>query len=494
MSSTFGVYSIAHSGMRANQSALTVTSHNLSNVNTPGYSRQQVNSVATVTAYSGRQTEGTGVSVNEVARARNELLDNAYHKKNATASYWSTKSGMITYAQQILDEFSTTATTSTSDNDGLQQIITDFFNSWDELSQDAGSTNSRKEVIEQAATLLDSFHKADKDLANLQQDACNSTNDIVKEINSIGEQVAALNVRIAQAEATDAEASDLRDQRDYLLDNLSNYTNFSMQEQPNGSVSVTIGGVALVNMDKTNKLAVIGDGSVERPLEVQWVGLDETAKITSGTLKACLDDADQTGVADITNPASYNYSADAVSSISNLRQALNNVITTLAVKINDLHKAGKGLDGSTGNDFFVAIDTSEPLSINNIQVNPKLAGNTDLLAAGNSGQKGDNTVADAIADLKTAKIYKFDGLSQDITGFYQSVVTWVGTAGSNASGYYDTASSLASQVDNQRQSISSVSLDEEMSNMIMYENAYSASARVLSTMDGLIADLIQEIG
>lgn len=494
MSSTFGVYSIARTGMQANQSALTVTSHNLSNLNTAGYSRQQVRSVATVTAYSGHQTEGTGVGVNEVVRARNELLDNAYHKKNATASYWSTKSGMLTYAQQILDEFSTTATTRTTDNNGLQLKMTDFFNSWDELSQEPGSVNNRKEVIEQAAALLDCFRKADEDLANLQRDASNSTKDIVKEINSIAEQVAALNVQIAQAEATYAQAGDLRDQRDYLLDSLSNYTNFSMQEQANGSVSVEIGGVALVSMDKTNKLAVTGDGSVGHPLEVQWVGLDQTAKITSGTLKACLEDADQTGVAAITNPASYNYSADAISSISNLRQGLNNVITTLAVKINDLHKAGKGLDGSTGIDFFVPVNTNEPLSIDNMQVNPQIASNSNKLAAGNTGQKGDNTVADAIADLKTAKLYKSDGLSQDITGFYQSLVTWVGTAGSNASGYYDTASTLANQVDNQRQGMSSVSLDEEMSNMIMFQNAYGASARVLSTMDNLIAGLIQELG
>ncbi|WP_434131910.1 flagellar hook-associated protein FlgK [Sporomusa sphaeroides] len=500
MGSTFGGYSIAYSGMYANQSALTVTSQNLSNVNTSGYSRQQINSAEKIVPISSQTSIGAGVAVVEVCRARNQLLDSTYHDKNASASYWSTKSGMLTYAQEILDEFSAT---DGSGSDGLQQTIQNFFDSWEELAGDAGNIANRQAVVEYAATLLDTLSSIDEQLAALQQDACNSAADIVDDINSIATQVAALNLQIVRAEAADAEASDLRDQRDYLLDQLSDYVNFSTQEQANGSVTVFIGGVALVSLNKSYELSLAGDGSTADPLVVRWADTGTRASITNGTLKACLEDADQTGIGAIDpelildmdqDGKVYTYTASATSSLSNLRQGLNTLITTLAVKLNSLHSAGTGLDGSTGTDFFVAIDSSQPLSSTNIQVNPAIVSDLNKLAAGASGAAGDNTVAAAICDLSSANIYTFGGLSQDSTGFYQSLISWLSTAGSDAADYYDTQSALATQVDNQRQSISTVSLDEEMSNMITFQNAYAASARVLSVMDGLLADLIAELG
>ena len=500
MGSTFGGYSIAYSGMHANQSALTVTSQNLSNVNTDGYSRQQINSAAKVTAISSQLSIGAGVAVIEVCRARNQLLDSTYHDKNAAASYWSTKSGMLTYAQEILDEFSAD---DGSGSNGLQQTIQNFFDSWEELAADAGSVTNRQAVVEYAATLLAALSSIDEQLAALQQDACNSAGDIVDDINSIATQVAALNRQIVRDEAAGAETSDLRDQRDYLLDQLSAYVNFSTQEQTNGAVTVFIGGVALVSNDKSCSLSLEGDGSTAEPLVVRWSDTGTKAGITGGTLKACLEDADQTGIAAI-NPGLildtdqdgqvYNYMAGAASSLSNLRQGLNTFITTLAVKLNSLHSAGTGLDGSTGTDFFVAIDASQALSLSNIRVNPAISNDLNKLAAGSSGAAGDNTVAAAICDLSSAAIYTFDGLSQDGTTFYQSLISWLSTAGSDALGYYDTQTVLATQVDNQRQSISTVSLDEEMSNMIVFQNAYAAAARVLSVMDSLLADLIAEFG
>lgn len=500
MGSTFGGYSIAYSGMYANQSALTVTSQNLSNVNTDGYSRQQINSTEKVVPLSGQTAVGAGVTVAEVCRARNQLLDSTYHDKNAAASYWSTKSGMLTYAQEILDEFSPN---DGSGSDGLQQTIQNFFDSWEELSGDAGNIANRQSVIEYADTLLTTLSSIDEQLAALQQDTCNSAADIVDDINSIATQVAALNLQIVRAEAADAEASDLRDQRDVLLDQLSSYVNFSTQEQTNGSVTVFIGGMALVSLNKSYELSLTGDGSTADPLIVNWADTGSKASITSGTLKACLEDADQTGIGAIEpelildtdqDGKVYNYSASAVSSLSNLRQGLNDLITTLAVKVNSLHSVGTGLDGSTGTDFFVAIDSSQPLSSTNIQINPAIVSDLNKLAAGMSGAAEDNTVAAAICDLSSADIYTFDGLSQDSTAFYQSLISWLSTAGSDASDYYDTQATLATQADNQRQSISAVSLDEEMSNMITFQNAYAASARVLSVMDGLLADLIAEFG
>ncbi|HAK73907.1 MAG TPA: flagellar hook-associated protein FlgK, partial [Sporomusaceae bacterium] len=99
-----------------------------------------------------------------------------------------------------------------------------------------------------------------------------------------------------------------------------------------------------------------------------------------------------------------------------------------------------------------------------------------------------------ISDLSTKQLYQFDGLSLDITNFYAALTSWIGTAGDNAASCYSTQAALVTQVDTQRQAISGISTDEEMSNLIMYQNAYAASARVLSTIDGLIAGLIEDLG
>lgn len=491
MASTFGGYNIAYSGMYANQSALTVTSQNLSNVNTAGYSRQQIATSEVLVATSSQTTVSSGVAVSEVTRARNQLLDSSYRGYNADSSYWSTKSGMLEYAQEILDEFSAN---DGSGSDGLQTTIQKFFDSWETLSTSSDSQTARQEVVEYATALLDTLTDIDDQLAELQQDACNSARDIVADINNIAEQVAALNIQIVKAEAANAEASDLRDQRDYLLDQLSAYTNFSTQEQDNGSVTVFIGGTTLVNYDNTHEVSITGDGSTDKPLTILWRETGEMLKITTGTLKACLEDADQTGIETITDVDTYDFTTGAVSSISNVRQALNALTTTIAVKVNEIHSSGTDLEGNAGADFFVVIDADKTLSISNIQVNPDIVNNLDKLVTGTTGQSGDNTIAVAIADLSNAALYSFAGVSEDSDDFYASIISWLGTEGSTASAQYDTASTLTTQVDNQRQSISSVSMDEEMSNMIMYQNAYGASARVLSVMDGLVASLIEEIG
>ncbi|MDF2874091.1 MAG: flagellar hook-associated protein FlgK, partial [Sporomusa sp.] len=177
-----------------------------------------------------------------------------------------------------------------------------------------------------------------------------------------------------------------------------------------------------------------------------------------------------------------------------LRQGLNDLITTIASKINSLHSAGTDLDGNSGLDFFVVVDDSQPLSISNIQVNPEITADANKLVAGSTGDAGDNTVANAISSLLDEDLFQYNGLAQDLTGFYQSVIAWVATAGSNAESAYDVYSTLATQADNQRLSISSASLDEEMSNMIKYQTAYSAASRVLSTIDNLVGDMIEELG
>lgn len=492
MSSTFSGYSIAVSGMYVNQAALSVTSNNLSNINTTGYSRKQISSSETV-VQQNTSSVGTGTSVAAINRARNQMLDQTYRQQNAQAGYWQAKSVNLEDAATTLSEFS--ANDGSSDN-GLQQTIQEFFNSWEELAKDPSSLSSRQSVIEYAKSLVDTLSSVDEQLQALQWDAAAKVKDSVTELNDLAAQVADLNQQIKQQEISGAEASDLRDERDVLLDSMSALTNITVREQQDGTVAVTIGGVYLVQGNKTNTLAVTGNGSADQPLTVEWSNLEQKAHLDGGSIQAYLEDADQSSVTAVDSDSlPYDYSAESTSSIANLRQSLNVLMTTIAVEINSIHSAGTGLDGTTsGLAFFTPIDESQPLSISNMQVNPELEADTNKIAASADGAAGDNTVASKIAEVANGDIFLYDGLTMDSNSFYQSIISWLGTVGDNANSSYTNQSALVAQINNQRLSISSVSLDEEMSNMIMYQNSYSASARVLGVIDGLVADMIEELG
>lgn len=492
MASTFSGYSIATSGMNVNQNALNVVSNNISNIHTPGYSRKLLNSSEKVVVQTGRVSMENGVSVAEVRRARDVLLDQTYRRHNADLGYWETKDTNLEEIQKALNEFSTDD--GTSDN-GLQQTILDFFNIWSELSKDPSSQASRQSVIENAQVLLTTMQDIDEHLYQMQLDAVDQIKTGVAEINDLARQIAALNQKITQAELGGVEGGDLRDERDALLDQMSGLTNFNVVEHDNGILEVSIGGIWLVNGSNTRQLEAFGDGSTEHPLEVQWAGLGIDVRITSGSIKANMEDADQTGVEDIDITAlPYNFSASSDSSISNLRQGLNALLTTIAAAVNEMHYDGVAQDGSTHILFFMPSDDSQPLSLANIRVNPALVADPDLVVSSLTGAAGDNVIAERIYNWQDVQSFKFDGLSTDMNGFYESLISWVSTAGENADGYYYTKNALVQQVDNERQSVSSVSLDEEMSKMIMYQNAYSASARVLSTIDSLLEGLIYELG
>ncbi len=488
MGSTFGIYSVAYSGMYVNQAALATTSTNLANVDTAGASKVQVSSAELNTVQASGTSTGDGVSVASIMRSRDIFLDNTYRTQNATSTYMSVKSGNFEYMDKILSEYDTTTS-------GVEDTLGAFFDAWEALSTDPSSESARTGVTSAGTDLVSMLTDLDEQLQQLQADAVTGVKDGVDSLNELAKGVADLNKQITQAEAGGGEASYLRDQRDALLDQMSALASINVAES-NGTLKVTLGGSTLVNGDKTHTLIVEGTGAASDPLTVKWADSGGVAKITSGSIKAYLEDADQTGYETIdAKDIPYNFTTSATSSISTMRHALNDLITTLAIKINSLSSSGVDLNGDAGLGFFTAIDTSQPLSISNMQVNPVLLADSDKVVASANKGSGDNTIADEICDLDSdTTCYKSSGLSLNITQFYAAVTSWLGTAGDTAATSYTTQAALTTQIDNQRQSVSSISIDEEMSNMIIFQNAYAASARVMNTIDGLIGDLISEIG
>lgn len=500
MGSTFSTYNIAYSGMYTSQASLLTTSTNLANVNTTGASKVQVSNEETNNTYSDGTTRGTGVNVQSITRSRDIYLDSNYRKQNAQSVYYSVKSGNLEYMDKLLSEYETSSSdasdssSSTDTDTGLEQEIQDFFSAWETVSTDSTTESSREAVISAGADLINMLSNIDTQLQQLQEDAVTGVQDGIDNLNEYAAQVAELNQLINRAETNGSEASYLRDQRDAILDEISSLANITVSEK-DGILKVSIGGIPLVNGDTVHKLQVSGTGEASDPIKVTWEDFDCDADITSGSIAAYMEDADQTGYADITGTLPYSYTTTGnSSSISTMRQGLNDLITTLASKINELCTSGYDLDGNTGVAFFTTVDSSLPLSISNIQVNPLLTADSDKLVTSSTTDSGNNTIAQAICSLADdTTCYSSDGISLNITDFYKSIVSWLGTTGETTSTNYTTQASLATQLNTQRQAVYSISIDEELSNLIKYQNAYSASARVMTTIDNLLGDLISAV-
>ena len=489
MSTIWAGYSISYSGMSSAQRSLAVTSSNISNTSTEGYTRKRA-ITEEICATNGFDSSGTGVDVQSVLRIRNQFLDLQYRQQNTSTGYAEGKSALLTNLQEVVNEFS--ADDGTTDN-GLQQTMTEFLNSWEELSKDPSNATTKSSVLETAQAMLGTFSSMETQLQTMREEMVQNVYDSVSDINTLAGQIASLNDQIMQVENKQVEASDLRDARDLLVDQLSSIVNITTSERENGVVDVYVSGVSLVSGTKAKQLEASGVASAGNPVKVSWQGLDEEVVITGGSILAYLEESDMSGLEDVTNTAKpyYDWETSKYSSaLTTLTNGVNDLLVSMAVEVNAIYKTS-----SAGVDFFTAIDTAKPLSLENIQINPTYTSTPSAIAANTDGTKGNNDIALQLAALENdTTLYSCNGVAMHLDGFYQGVISWMGNAGSTATASYNTEAGLLAQISAQRDDTSSVSMDEELSNMIVYQNAYGASARVMNVVDGLVEGLIADLG
>ena len=495
MSSMIGTYYLGYSGMSVNQTTLATISHNLSNVNTTGYSRQRVNTSELVSADS---VVGSGTTTESVTRLRSSMLDQTYRSENADLSYYEAKNETLTAAEELLGDFSTTTSDDSAEAMGVQLAMEDFFASWEELAKDLSSTSAQDTVLETATSLVDLLSELDSQMQQLQTACADKVYESVDTINDLAAQVATLNGQISLVEAKGYSANELEDQRDALVDEMTNLTDLAVNVQTDGTYEILIGGVYLVSGTQTQTLVATGDGTSNAPLTVAWAETGKTVEFSSGSILALIEDADQNAVQTIAeSDLPYDFDPSSASTIGELRQGLNALITTIAYSVNDLFSSGTTLDGTTASDvlFFVNGDTDAEtgMNISNIIVNTALSADSSLVAVSATGEASDGGIAAAIAELQNSELLAADGLSKTANDYYTTVVSWLATESETIDGLVTTQDSLVTQTDTDRLAISSVSMEEELTKMITYQSAYSASAKYLSLVDGLVSDIISLI-
>lgn len=238
----FASYEIARSGMLVNERGLYVTGHNISNVNTVGYVRQQAifrnGPLKTESAQNGVYQIGLGSDIQEIRQIRHLFLDNIYRRENTTLGYWESRSKTVQDIESILGE---------PMGEGLQNVMNQFYDSWQELSKEPDSLTVRALVRQRGNALVQHINHMGEQLERLQNDLNSEVKIRIDELNSISMQISKLNIEILKNEVSGDSANDFRDQRNLLIDRLTKLINAEIVEMQDGQVDITVGGYFLVN-------------------------------------------------------------------------------------------------------------------------------------------------------------------------------------------------------------------------------------------------------
>jgi len=452
---------VGFSALRAQQYAMDVTSHNIANANTEGYRRQQpvfIPGNPLLGAFTlngiGIPQLGTGVLVQTVRRMQSDYIEGQIRMGAQELGTWSARNQALQQVETMLSEL--------SDN-SLSNLMDEFWNSWQELAASPESFPARLAVVEAASSLSDRIRTLYHDLRSLQRETDQTIISEVKRVNQIAHEIASLNEQITRSLAGGYQPNDLLDRRDMLIEELSQIARIQVHGAGGADCIISIGGKALVQGNMVTELS-----TVEGPngwSQIAWTDNSSPATIPGGELKGLLDIRDTV--------------------LEGYILKLNDLTQTLVSNVNAVHNTGYDLNGNNAGDFFVPGSDAS-----NIAVDPTILASPSLVAASGNGAPGDNTCARTMADLRNVPLLN----GQTIDSAYGTFVALIGSDVREARTRAAVHELSLKQLKNQRESISGVSLDEEMVNMLKFQQAYNAAARIITVVDEMISTLINQTG
>ncbi|MBU5676656.1 flagellar hook-associated protein FlgK [Alkaliphilus sp. MSJ-5] len=497
MRSTFSGFNSARSGLFAAQRAIDITGHNLANINTRGYTRQRLEQTAStpMKLYGGQGMLGTGVDTTAIHQLRNEFLDYKYRDEASALGFWDAKADGLSFIESIMNEPSDT---------GISKVIDQLFESFQELGKNPDNITTRTLVRQRATTFTNSINHMYNQLEKMAVDLNFDVNSMVSSINTYGKQIAQLNDQILRSEADGSNANDLRDKRNLLIDDLSKIVDVEVLEVVNPDnpkhkqMVIKVAGKPLVYHKeftglKTEKIASKFFNSFDKQIdnyEIKWA--DGTAFDTdniTGELKALLVMRDGEGG----NEKGVPYYI----------KELNRFVNVFANEINKIHLNGFGLDKSTGLGFFtvdgvttggktINDDIFTKINASNIKLTVDLEDVNKIAASEHPDLlPKDGTIMLEISELRHKQSMFQEGKPED---FIKSLIGTLGVESEEAERSALNQLTLLSEIENRRQSISGVWQDEELSNMVKFQHAYNASARMITTIDEMLDVVINKIG
>lgn len=478
MSSTFRGLGIGISAVFANQRALDVTGHNISNVNTPGYTRQMIANSSSLYQRLGQSGNGKpmqlgyGVDVQEIKQYRDEFLDKKYKKESTELGYWESRFSSIEELETIFNDNS---------EEGLQSVMNNFWNSWEQLSKPTGGLVARSQVKENAIAFVETVKNMDTLMTNFRRSKDKEIIENIDRINEIARKVAELNLEIQKIESHGVIANDLRDERNYLIDELSRKA--KIQELEGSTVNIALEGRMLVEGSKYEQIGTVPDPGNSGFVKLVWKGTNEGLELSGGSIKALVEARDVL--------------------VKGFREKLNEFVKGVAAEVNAIHITGYGVSDNIHRYFFVnGLDgTANNIDLSTIAFNPELNEYDKIASAEEAYNFEDNRVALRIAELRLNDCFSDDIYETNPSNrkfnydeFYRNIISDLGNKGREASTAVDAQKLLTDQIQYRRQAVSAVSIDEEMSNLIRYEHSYNAAARVVNAMDEMLDTIVNKIG
>lgn len=455
--------------MQVQQAGIEVAGHNLANVNNPAYARQRVNIATSNPIQTDAGIEGTGANAVGIIQIRNALLDAQIVTEGSVNGSLGAQQQALQYAQADLGQqidrnqagaSGAAAAAGTGTQHGIGDSISSLFAAFQSLSTQPSSLTERDIVLTKAGQLAEQFQQTDARLDQLRVSLNDQVSGDVGDVNGLLNDIARLNDQIGDAEALgNATANDIRDTRQAKLEDLAKYVKFDAIPAEGGAIDISISGVTMVDRGSVRDKLEAFDGPNGKTL-VRAAASNTTLNLTGGSIHGAMDARD--------------------GSIQKMRDDLSTLASTLIKQVNEVHQSGIGLDGTSGEVFFTGTGA------NDIRVNSNLT--AAKLQASSTGDAGNNDVILAMAKLERAP--QSDLGNQTFSGNYSRIVADLGESLSSVNEQVTDQNVVANMLKQQRDSVSAVSMDEEMTDLMKFQKAYQASARVINVVNEMLDTVI----
>lgn len=445
---------ISKQGLLTYQAAINVSSHNIANAKDPNYSRQRANTATVNLDVYGKTVIGGGVKLSDIQRMRNSIADSQYRYYNQQNSDANKRSELLGQVEILFSE---------TDDLGLGNLTNQFLNSWNALAVTPNSSALRGEVVQSAQQFANKIQTVNDGIQSTKSETALEARNTVSRINALLKDIQSLNKQIVMVDAARTNSNDLMDARDAAVDELSSLADIKINKDDRGSYNVSIGGVFGADAYSFNEFIVTEDSG---RLEMETTDGFATARLNGGEMNALLD--------------TYNVT------LPKYQQKTDDYVNGLMNSINALHAAGNTLHTIplTGIDFFSGYTNGK------LTINQNIIDDANYIAASADGTSGNGDVA--------LSIY---ALAQDTTilggktfaGYYSDLVSEIGAEQVSYNQFGESTGLALEQIEVQRADVSGVSTDEEMVDIMAFQKAYEASAKLLSIADEMVTTLLNMV-
>lgn len=463
----FDHFAIGRSAMRAFRLGMNISGYNVANSQTPGFSRRRIELGTMPAVYVPGGLAGTGVDVMAVRRLRDPFLDFASRREFGRLGSDASRTAVLTALEPSLGEV---------DSAELRTALSGLFDSIENLSIQPDSISVREDVINAAQELARTIQRTDNKLIEAREFADGQIGDGVSRTNEILERLAEINQELIEQESTGEEASDLRDERDALTDELANLVGVRTVESPDGTINVYLEetGDTLLSGTSPRRLTARQDSAGSYRIEISRGGetVDLTARLQTGRIGGLIEVRDQ--------------------DIATYRARLESLAIGVIDEFNLIHESGFDLDGDAGLDLFEP-DPPGAGAAQAIRVNPLIESDPRKLAvAGAAGEPGNNQVALELLELRTRGIASLGDRS--LVEFASDLIATVGHDTAQADAAREASQTIVDALELKRQELSGVSLDEEATDLVRWQQSFEAAAKFMQSVNRVTETALSILG